>query len=363
MKKTFFLFAVIIAIISCTTKTQYTITGQLEGLDSGKVSLKLRKEGKWVTLDSAQSTTGSFNMVNAIDYPQLVYLMVDGKRGAKSFFIENAKINITGNVDSLYDLKVMGSASQDEYVAFNNGIKPMVKMLNENYQKSRTAKKAGDEKMAKKLEATSDSLYDAFVASQLNYVKDHPASYISPVILRNNYYDLDADKLESYVNSFDPLLSETEIVKGLKDRVVVLKKVAIGQPAPDFSMNDSVGNPVSLSSKFGNYLLVDFWAAWCGPCRGENPNVVAAYQKYHDKGFDVFSVSLDNDRGKWLQATRDDNLTWTHVSDLKGWSNAAAKLYGVNAIPGNFLLDKEGIIIARNIRGQELQDKLAELLK
>lgn len=150
---------------------------------------------------------------------------------------------------------------------------------------------------------------------------------------------------------------------GLKERVVVLKKVAIGQPAPDFTMNDSLGNQISLSSKFGNYLLVDFWAAWCGPCRVENPNVVLAYQKYHEKGFDVFGVSLDDDRNEWIQATQDDQLTWTHVSDLKGWGNEAAKLYGVNAIPGNFLLDIDGIIIARNIRGQELQDKLAGIFE
>jgi len=362
MKKAFFLI-IVAAMISCTQTPKYSITGHLDGIDTGKVSLKLREEGKWVTSDSTQTTNGNFNFSNTIDYPQMVYLMIDGKRGAKGFFIENTNIKISGSADTLYTLKVEGSASQDEYEAFNDNLKPMMDLLRENYKKSREAKQAGDEKAAKKLEAASDSLYDAYTATQLQYVKEHSASYISPVILRSNYYDLDAGTLESYVSAFDAKIKETEIVKGLEDRITVLKKVSIGQPAPDFSMNDSTGSPISLSSKFGNYMLVDFWASWCGPCRAENPNVVAAYKKYHDKGFDVFGVSLDNSRDKWLKAIQDDHLTWNHVSDLKGWGNSAAKLYGVNAIPGNFLLDKDGTILARNVRGQALQDKLAELIK
>ena len=139
------------------------------------------------------------------------------------------------------------------------------------------------------------------------------------------------------------------------------KKTAIGAVAPEFSMNDTEGKAIALSSLKGKVVLVDFWASWCGPCRQENPNVVKVYQKYHSKGFEILGVSLDQRKEDWLKAVKDDNLTWIHVSDLQYWQNAAARLYGVNAIPQSFLLDKDGKIIAKGLRGEQLEKKLAEL--
>jgi peroxiredoxin len=146
-------------------------------------------------------------------------------------------------------------------------------------------------------------------------------------------------------------------------RAHLMKTVAIGQKAPDFTLNDVNDNPVSLSSKIGTkLLLVDFWAAWCNPCRQENPNVVKIYKEFHKKGFDVFGVSLDRRKEDWVEAIAADKLTWTHVSDLQYWDNAAARLYAVNAIPANFLLDENGVIIARNLRGDDLLNKVKEIL-
>ncbi|GAB3029387.1 redoxin domain-containing protein [Spirosoma pulveris] len=180
-----------------------------------------------------------------------------------------------------------------------------------------------------------------------------------------NFINIDTDfaTYESLAQRFEKENPNSPHAKSLIGRVARIKGVSVGAPAPEIALNDTTGTPVPLSSLRGKYVLIDFWASWCGPCRAENPNVVRMYNKFKDKGFAIYSVSLDQAKANWTKAIRNDNLTWTHVSDLKFWQSAAAQQYGVQAIPATFLLDKDGKIIAKNLRGDALEQKLEEILK
>jgi len=226
--------------------------------------------------------------------------------------------------------------------------------------------KAKDEGGKNKIMAQFKSLDKESKNVYRKYLQANPSSPIAMYVI-NQYagYDINADEVEPLFAALPASVKSYPSYKEFSDRLAVARKIGVGKPALNFTQNDTAGKPVSLSSFKGKYVLVDFWASWCRPCRRENPNVVSAFNKYKDKDFTVLGVSLDqpNAQARWIKAIHDDNLTWTHVSYLKYWNNEAAQLYGVRAIPFNLLLDKEGKIIAKNIRGEELQTKLAEIFQ
>jgi peroxiredoxin len=364
MKKLLFLALIPLVFAACSTKPHYVINGKIDGADSVKFLLQKRVAGKMVTLDSTIAYKGSFKMKGgAVKYPEMVLLTAVNTRLRTQFYLENSEITITGKLDSLYAARVTGSKTQDEYNVLIDENKKLNDKYSGIYAQYQVADQNGDTAKVAQLEKEAAAVEAEMTTLQKDFVKNNPSSYVAPAILSSLSYEMEADEIESYINAMDTAVANTEIIRNLKERVAKMKVVAIGQKAPDFTMNDPEGNPVSLYSKLGpKALLVDFWAAWCGPCRRENPNVVKVYNEFNKKGFDVFGVSLDQKKDDWVKAISDDKLTWTHVSDLQYWNNAAAQLYAVSAIPANFLLDENGIIIGKNLRGEDLRTKVAEIL-
>ena len=363
MKKLISLTALIAILSSCSMDTEkgYVINGNIEGISEGKVYVVTRKEGAWVTLDSATIVEGAFQLKGSVDFPVIYSLQFDGQRGVVPVFFENADISVTGNVEELGEVLIVGSEAQDEFNVYMLDIDKITQKKYDIYAQYRKSKEAEDEELSKSLEKEMDGIEEEEKEFIINYATENNESIVSAYIIRRNSWMFDLEELESLTSNFDPSLDASDYVSELKARVRILKRVAVGKPALEFTMNDTSGNPVSLSSFKGKYLLVDFWAYWCGPCRVENPNVVAVYQQYKEQGFDVLGVSFDAEKEQWMAAIYEDNLTWTHVSDLQGWGNAAGKLYGINSIPSNILLDPEQVIIAKNLRGDDLKKKLEEI--
>jgi peroxiredoxin len=367
MKKLVYFFAVSVVAASCSQTPKgphYSVKGMIDGSDSVTFYLQKREAGKIISIDSAVSQKGKFTMKGGVvKYPEMVQLVAGNTKKRTSFFLENSDITITGNIDSLFKATITGSKTQAESDSLIKTIKPLSDEYSKIVAKYEEANKGNDAPALARYEKQLDSIQMNITNLRKDFVRKNPASYVSPSILASLSYEMEADEIESMLGGLDTSLIKLPMIQNLKERVAAMKLVAIGQKAPDFTLNDQNDKPVALSSKIGSkLLLVDFWASWCGPCRMENPNVVKVYKEFHKKGFDIFGVSLDHEKADWIKAIKDDKLEWTHVSDLKYWNSAAAKLYAVNAIPANFLLDDKGNIIGKNLRGEDLYNKVKETL-
>jgi peroxiredoxin len=365
MKKLIYLLIFPVVLAGCSTKPHYSVTGKIDGADTLTFLLQKNEAGKLVSIDSAVAHKGTFRMHGGpIKYPEMVMLTAKNSRMRTRFYLENSDITITGRLDSLFNAKISGSVTQDQYQEYVNLNKPLVEKYSKIYAAYQTASQNNDTARVASLEREADSVQSDMTKLQKEFIRNNPKSFVAPTLLSGLSIELEADELEGFVNGLDTAVANTQEIKELKERITKMKSVAVGQKAPDFTLNDPEGKPVSLSSKIGSkLLLIDFWAGWCGPCRRENPNVVKVFTEFHKKGFDVIGVSLDQNKDEWVKAISSDNLAWTHVSDLQYWNSAAARLYAVSAIPANFLLDQNGVIIAKNLRGDALTTKVKEVLE
>jgi peroxiredoxin len=363
MRKVIAFFVIALGIVACqTAKDKFTIKGSIAGVDTGKVYLQKIVDGKPVSVDSANISGGKFTFTGKMDMPDIRILRLNARDYFAQFFLENAPVNIAAKKDSLRATKITGSPSQDIFQIYIDEMQKLSKEVVGIQQRYQTAMASGNTADADKAKIDYQAMIDNNQVFTKNFIKKHSNSVVAAYIARYQLAEQAGDaELDSIVTSFPAEIAESEYVKELKKMIEERQKTAIGAVAPDFTMNDRDGKPVELSSLRGKVILVDFWASWCAPCRQENPNVVKVYNEFHPKGFEILGVSLDRSKDDWLKAIADDKLTWMHVSDLQYWQNAAARLYGVNSIPMNFLLDKDGKIIAKSLRGADLEAKLKEI--
>jgi peroxiredoxin len=344
MKKLLFLLiALPFFAFSQTPSKDFEITGNVTGYPDG-TSVSFLNQQTGAPEKQASIEKGKFVIKGNLKEPSFIVLVFGDQPPAIPLFIDNSKIKIDGDKNNLENLSVTGSKSQNEFAEFSKEMKP--------YEKIFMPDSAKDPVSVAAVEKIGES-----------FVKKYPSSYVAPIaiirILQSSENATVADNLYKLLSKD---VKNSTLAQYVGEQLELAKINPIGSQIADFTQADTAGRPVKISSLRGKYVLIDFWASWCRPCRMENPNVVAAFNKYHEKNFTVLGVSLDQAKDAWLNAIHMDGLTWTHVSDLKGWGNQVAALFKVTSIPQNILIDPKGKIIGKNLRGEALNDKLSSIL-
>jgi peroxiredoxin len=313
-------------------------------------------------LVSGKSIAGNFSLQTQLEFPSLLVLSIDGITQKIPVFVGNENVLVEGDVQNVAALNITGSISHDVYKVYMNALNPKMLPYITNMQAANIEKNTAKKDSLNSAAATQSK---DIIATFNTMSKANAGSPVTTLMLLqfSNIFPEIKENLASIYETLAPSAKKGPFAEFIDKTIASSTFGQIGTVLPDFTQNDVNGKPFTLSSLKGKYVLVDFWASWCGPCRAENPNIVKAFNKFKSKKFTVLGVSLDQDKPKWLEAIKKDGLAWSHVSDLKYWNNAVAAQFGIQSIPASFLIDPAGKIIARDLRGADLDKFLETTLK